>query len=492
MKKSGFKIWTTGKFIWSGIAISAAIIAGTIAYGVFIRQKTPFVPENVIFIIVDTLRADALGTYGNSRDTSPILDEYARDNVVFDNAWAQGTYTRSSFLSYMTSSYVRSLGWDYVVPGENPPKGAFCERDDLVTLAEVFKKNGFRNTAVLGNTFLFPKHGFPRGFHQWNRIPVEEMAGQHLPRWGMKKLVDNDVVNLSIKEIRKWKPGQKNFLYVHLMDPHLPHSPDAEARTQMELPPNPRMIRDSDAKRMAEEGSDADKAMAKEFYYASVYMADKSVGRILAALKEAGVSGNTLTVISADHGEQLFEHGEFNHNAGVWAQLAHVPLLIGGDGIEHDRVERPVELIDIAPTILGFFDIEPPPQWQGEDLFESDRHRNVTERLGWTSITTDGRYKAILDDKGEWRLYDLESDPFEQKPIRNDNILADIKTTYDVWRKSTPKREMKAGDPPKGICSSKSSEGDNDELMKQLEALGYVVPEKKPYKSPYKIKKKPQ
>ena len=126
--------------------------------------------KNVVMIAIDTLRADALGQYGSGFDTSPYIDALGSESIVFERAWAQGTYTVSSFLSYMTSKLVRSHGWDRHHLAY--PRGGICSWDDLETLAEVLGRNGFRRDAFVVNAMLHPKAGFPRGFETWNESRV--------------------------------------------------------------------------------------------------------------------------------------------------------------------------------------------------------------------------------------------------------------------------------------------------------------------------------
>ena len=480
------------------IALAAsALIAIAVVLAValtFMRGEQPLdKPRNLLFILVDTLRTDAMGYLGSKSGATPYLDELAASGTAFENAWVQGTYTRASFLSFMTSAHVRTIDWDFAIPGENPPPGAFCERTDLTTLAEVLSRNGFTSNAIVGNTFLFPKHGFPRGFHKWNRIEVAKMAGQKLPRWGMKKLVDDAVVKMAIEEIERWSFKERRFAYVHLMDPHLPHQPPRAVRKRFNLPDQPRFIRADEAKRIGETGTAEEKAVARKFYEASVYMADRSVKRIMDALRQTGHDRDTLVVFAADHGEQIYEHGEFNHNAGVWEQLAHVPFILSGPGIEKRRVSRPVQLLDMAPTVLRLLEVpERPKSWQGKDLFNPGGETfNVSERLGETTLTKDARFKAIIDRDKNWRLFDLEKDRTEQNPIANDAVLNDLKARYNQWLKEIPRGKLVRPKQPRGICSSKSDEGDNTELMEQLKALGYVTEDKGPPKMPYKNQKTP-
>ena len=190
-------------------------------------------PRNLVIIVVDTLRADALGLYGSEFETSPHIDAFGRESVVFDRAWAQGTYTLSSYMSYMTSTHVRTHGLDYPPPILYPP-GGVCGWTDLETLPELLAGHGFRCDAYVANATLHPRSGFPRGFDTWNDLRVEELPDLDL-RGLAYHIDDPTVVARARLALSTWAPRARHFLYLHLFGPHLPIEPSDEARDRFEL-----------------------------------------------------------------------------------------------------------------------------------------------------------------------------------------------------------------------------------------------------------------
>jgi arylsulfatase A-like enzyme len=437
-------------------------------------------PQHVVMIVVDTLRADVLGLYGDARGASPRIDALGGQSIVFERAFAQGTYTPASYLSYMTSTWVRRHGFDYHVAVY--PESGVCGWTDLDPLPEVLARSGFVTEAFVANFRLGPKGGFARGFARWNDTPLDgpPPADERARSQGLL-FGDRQVVESAARSFGQWRPGERRFLYLHLMAPHLPLAPSRAAREAMELTPDwaPRgRINVIDIRRLKQESTPDQRAATREGYLASVRDGDRAVGRILDALDASGHADDTIVVLLADHGEQLWEHGDYGHDLGVWQQLAHVPLVLRIPGREPMRMDdRAVGLLDLAPTLLALLGIEErPASWQGRDLFAAPEARPVfTERLDAVAVTRDGRHRVTgVPGTGlGWSAFDLETDPAEQDPLPLRSRGHALVARYATWDAEVRPVERDPDGPAVGRCRD-VTEQDRREYEDALRALGYV------------------
>ncbi len=463
----------TSALRWPVLAATLAVLAVVVSSaGFFLNRPPPEPPQHLLFVVIDALRADGLSLHGNPLATSPSFEALADEALVFERAWAQGTYTQSSFWSYMTSSYVRSHGWDYPVPGPLPEVG-LCHRDDLHTLAEVLSNQGFVTRAMSVNAFLKHEWGFPRGFDSWNA------RGWTPPADAKKRKFS--LIRECRQRIRRWHDGQRHFLYVHAMEPHLPLEPSKAARERFGLAQG-KSFAVKDVRRLERQRSAEEEEQARRYYHAEVWDADRFLQRLLQVLERQDLLDETLVVVSSDHGERLFQHDTYGHRKGVWQELVHVPLLLRAPGLEPGRVARPVELVDLAPTIMRLLGLEGaiPEAWQGEDLLDQDAQPlAVSERLGEVALALDGRLKGVRDAQGGWQVFDLEQDPTEQHPLQDAGaILERLRMAYAHWAERTPIGEADQQAEPVGMCrQGKEKEESGEELSEEQEALrelGYL------------------
>jgi len=423
-------------------------------------------PDNLLIVVVDTLRADALGAWGSEAGASPHLDTLAAESTIYKRAWAQGTYTQSSFLSYMTSTWVRTHGWDFA--GVNYPKPGVCGWTDLVTLSEVLSNHGFSRSAFVANASLHPRYGFPRGFERWNDQDLASASRARLPD-GVIDLPDTEVAERSAAEIARWRRGERHLLYVHFMAPHFPLDPSPEARTRFGL----------GEPQAAKPRTPEHAGLLRKLYLASVWDADREVGRVLAALDASGLRDTTLVAFFSDHGELLGEHDAFGHRRGVWEELAHVPLAIRIPGRGPARVDdRVAGLIDLPPTLLDLLGIpDRPASWQGENLGAPSRRAALfSERFREVAVTSDGSVKAIFSPgrrEGTWRFFDLDSDAGEASPAPGLTAKPALQREHRRWMGSTPRARRDHDAEPVGSCGVRHPEEERA-LQDALRALGYL------------------
>jgi arylsulfatase A-like enzyme len=448
------------------LVASAALLLGGCG-----GSRTP--PPNVLVLVVDTLRADALGAYGNPVHATPGIDRFAGESVVFERAWAQSTFTPGSYVSYMTSTYVRTHGWDYG-PADYPAPG-ICGWTDLTTLPEALSKHGFDRVALVANHALHPKRGFPRGFERWNGLEVASLESAGALPMERYVLSDDALVERARSEIAAWKPGRRHFLYVHLLSPHLPLDPSPEARARFGLAPSGAIDLPL-IERLRERSTPREQDVTRRAYLACVADMDRRVRGILDAV-DGSHRDDTVVAFLADHGEEMWEHGDYGHQDGVWEALTHVPLMLRAPGLAPKRVASPVGLLDVPPTLLALLGIgELPPSWQGQDLLGSGRRAGAfSQRFAEVAVTADGRLKTIgsPEASGAWTFFDLSRDPAEQRPLAGDAGAPDLRSLYETWKTRVPRIERDRNAEPVGMCRSLAP-SEEEEQRERLRSLGYV------------------
>lgn len=383
----------------------------------------------IIMILVDTLRADYLGAYGFEGEISPNIDAFAEEAVLFDNCFSQAPWTKPSIASLFTSLQppvhrVYSHGGKFGARGDAERTETLS--DEAVTLAEALKAGGYATAAFVANPWIRQKHGFGQGF---------DVFDSHASGNGV-------VAEPILAAARKWMAGvpagQPYFAYVHLMDVHGPYdAPDEDydaVRDSPEFGSEPEPLTRSQIGRVPSylrrspwvRGA-VDLRLWRARYAANVHALDRRLGPFFEELREAGVLDAALVVITADHGEQLYEHGGWDHGNSLYDEELHVPLIIrlprGGN--QGHRVDAVVSLVDVMPTLIGFARAPGVDGLQGRDLSgsigaESRSLASVASfatAVKWKpelrSLRTE-RYKLIKKGESSRRqLYDLRSDPGE-------------------------------------------------------------------------------
>ena len=291
-------------------------------------------PLAVIYL-VDTLRADHTGVYGYGRNTTPELDAFARDAVVFDRAIVHASWTKPSVASILTSR----------LPGQHR---AVQLRDPLdpssLTIAERLDERGFATGAAIANSVIYGAESqFDRGF--------DVFVGLHGEDDRRSKLTGADVVVDSALGFLRSRQGMPTFLYVHTMDPHVPYAPPPPFDRMFEpFPTDDHPARDprTDYK----EPLDRERMIGQ--YDGDVAFGDREFGRFVRELKAAGLYEDALVVFLADHGEEFLDHGLWLHGRSLFDELIRVPLVVKlpGNRGAGKRIAEQVQGVDIVPTVL--------------------------------------------------------------------------------------------------------------------------------------------
>jgi len=328
---------------------------------------------NMLLIMIDTLRADHLGTYGFPEDISPQLDALAADGVVFEKAFASASWTRASTASLFTSMTPSAHSCDVKVA---------MLPDDVTTIAEVLQERGYVTAGLPNNINVTRSFNFQQGFDWFEYQAPEYIAGatessSQLSMYnvvrkvrdrltGGKKRVEDyyqpaDVVLGEVKRFATANKDRRWFTFAHLMEPHDPYferpfTGEGIGRAEMEHPP-------------AELAPQMRKAYQQEITWM-----DTELGKFFDWMKAEGLYDNTVIVITSDHGEEFLEHDGWWHGTTLYDEQIHVPLIVklANNEWAGTRVPWQVRQLDAPATFAVMAGVQVPMDWQGDDLFEED------------------------------------------------------------------------------------------------------------------------
>ena len=447
---------------------------------------------NVLFIVVDTLRADHLSTHGYGWETSPRLDALAERGAVFLDCTAQSSWTMPSMMSLMTGRPVFHTLWK--LPGEMP------------VLGDHFRGHGWRTGAVVANSLLHHDNGYARGFESWH------VRAESTPHWNAEEVNRRAGDFLAADDGRPW------FLWLHYLDPHHPYEPpttpwdrdNAEVFTEGELRTIAQVVDQApagDRERLSAQVPGL--ADVVDRYDGEIVYTDAQIGALLDRLEADGELENTLVVLVSDHGEGLFarpEHpdrirelteaaaaaakngrgdGELQlddllqdeHGYWMFQELIHTPFIVAGPGVAPgQRIEAMVSNLDVAPTVISLAGLPAMARLPGRDhaaalatgapvapadVVVSACYENQAAR------TPDGR-KAILPlelyerNFGLPRLrFDLSSDPEERRPLPLDDVT---KGLFEMLR------DLREHDAFRQYSSNQA----DAETLRRLREMGYI------------------
>lgn len=348
-------------------------------------------PRNAVLIVVDTLRADALD-YAET----PVLDALEERGDRVERAWSSGTWTAPSLVSLFTGMHVREHGWDFGFRGSRRDRAAaFPYVPEVPTLGRVLRGAGFEATGIFASRVLAWNLGFERGFGRWRRS------------------IDREIPRLVREEVADWRPGERHFLYVHLMGPHQPlrPSPAAAARWEIaeDLRDHPLGLSLHWARKLPPEDWLAGASLYRRSYWAVVEDTDARIGEILEALGPH--LEDSLVIVTSDHGEMLGEQFQFGHRRWLFEPLTEIPLIAVGAG----RLPETLTLAAVPDLVTRSLGIDHP--WpvrvDGEEPL-------VSQRQGGLALSQDGRFKAIWQPSGKLsEVYDLSQWPLEEEGHRD-------------------------------------------------------------------------
>ena len=319
-------------------------------------------PPSILIVVVDALRPDRLGCYGNARPTSPRLDALAARGLRFTRAYSATSWTKPAIPSLFTSLYPSQHG---VLEGNAHARGGGLESDVLpeeaFTLAEALRDRGYRTGAFVHNAHLRPEFGLAQGFDTYEQVAEQAPA-----------LVGRLVDWVGADDTRPF------FAYLHVLDVHWPYEPDAERLRALGAEPGTaeadRALREAVNQGLRTLAPAEVERLALE-YDAEIRGVDAALGALFDRLAGRGVWRNLALVVTADHGEAFLEHGYLGHGRDLFEESVRVPLILRLPGDAHGGTvaERRVSVLDVMPTVLELAGMGvDPARLAGRSLFAAD------------------------------------------------------------------------------------------------------------------------
>lgn len=388
---------------------------------------------NIILISIDTLRADHLHIYGYKHKTSPYIDMFAKEAILFEHAYCPIPKTSASFASLMT-------GLHPFVHKTRPN----CDmlKLEYITIAEALRMGGYYNFAVVDNPNLSKKYKFNQGFNEyievWNEIKHKKESSHFIT----SKVLD------FLKENGK----RPFFLWVNYMEPHTPYMPPEKFIKKISKGRNIKKL----GKKMFY-GSEHERKLLKKFPYeghfislydGAVRYVDSEIGKILDFVREHNLYKDSIIIILSDHGEELGEHNYFfNHGPLTFNSSSRIPLIIHIPEQKSRKIKYPVSLMDIYPTILDSTGLSLPYEIQGKNLFKKEEKRFLSiigadlrfKQVGTFSVVyKDYHYIRVLPwlsaklNLGSDYLFNICKDPYELNNIGfiNKKLIKIMKNKY--------------------------------------------------------------
>ena len=409
------------------------------------RQRAAPDRPNVVVLLVDTLRADAVGSHDGSASLTPRLDALAAEGLVFTQAVAQSSWTLESVSSLMTGRHPRAHG----ARGREARTQGEAEwgvlGDDLVTWAEAAARAGITPIGVSANPLVSRGTNLAQGFETFVELPWSP-EGRNWPAAA--------AVNEAFLAWLRTRGDYRFVAYLHYMEPHDPYTPleapAAAAGVGRAIARG--WVRDA-ANRInwsrAAPLSAGEITHLRDLYRREVAAWDASLGALLDGLRRAGLLERTILLVTSDHGEEFQEHGRLTHGSHLYEETVRVPLVLRGPGVAPGRRDELAQGIDVFPTLARLLGVPPPPGLPGHDLLAGgppptavlETSRGIGPdgaRLDLVAVRT-ARWK-LVETPGLARreLYDLANDPDERVDrAASAPEPAELGAALERWRAAT-------------------------------------------------------
>jgi arylsulfatase A-like enzyme len=448
---------------------------------------------NVLLITIDALRADHLGCYGYSLETSPNIDRLAKSGVLFTDCTVQWPKTWPSMASMITGAYPKTTGIR-IKRRSLPPS--------FNVMSEVFGEAGYTTGAVVANFNIGKKFGFDQGFDHFVESWLDmwkQKRGERPFKFRVGKIKNYTNATVVTDQAIGFLEGlQRNnpfFLWLHYMDPHGPYKPPKAYRTYfkgahkrepiaLEVIPRYQL-----RKRKGEPITNI--GFYKAEYDREIRYLDDEIGRLLSQLDSLGFDSDTLIIFTADHGESLGDHDYYlEHGKLPYQPCAHIPLILVQKNVlpQGEKIKVPVGLIDVSATAVDLSGIRIPGSFEGmslKNLILGEENAKAPDYVfmesgyhetGFHKTVRSGRWKLIhflevenphTRNGQNFALYNIYEDPSELTNVASDHpeIVDRLKRTLEEWDSSGPRLK-------------KGKEIDLDSLdersREMLRSLGYI------------------
>jgi arylsulfatase len=468
-------------------------------------EAAPGAPgPNVVFILVDTLRADALGCYGYHRPTSPHIDGLAARGVRFEQAVAESSWTIPTVASIFTGVFPavhRVTNYEAVLA------------ESFLTLAEGFRAAGYRTGARISNIFVKASHGYHQGFDDarivmnlYKLLFLEKLLAQARVTRHYDFAPGDEISDAAIAWLRR-HGDEPFFLYLHYYDPHFPYYPPPDYAMRYVGPgmggrfPYHAFVGDSlwnivSEYKIGTRSAPEEIAYNRAVYDAEINFVDDQIGRVLAHLRTSGLEERTIIVFTSDHGEQFYEHGARLHSKTLYHEETSVPLIIQAPGTEPRVVKQRVRALDLyltLPALAGVFPEEPAgevprlmrEQAMGDSLVPLMAGQGLppsTVYETFTSLDIDGVKKEAFY-RGDWKLIRnlARGDDLPRPPLELYHLSEDPRERIDLAPRLPARRDRLASlqesrwraMAARAVAEVEHRPLDESEIEK-LKALGYI------------------
>jgi arylsulfatase A-like enzyme len=425
--------------------------------------------SNVLLVVLDAASARRSSGYGHAHRTTPELDALAAEGVTFERTYTPAVFTRAAMASLWTSRY----------PEQGLGREDLRLAADRLTLAELLTAHGITTAGWVANPNAGVAAGLDRGFAEFHG--VYSQPGR--PGGAVRA----DAVSAEVARWLEARGAQRFFAYAHFREPHFPYDPPPPFDTLFGPDgPLPRHAREDKSWTIRvslgrQPATEEELAHLRRLYDGNLAYVDSQLGALRRALERAGIWERTVVIVSADHGEELLEHGFIGHNEQVYQETAWIPLVMRfprGAAPAGLRVQALSDLVDLAPTIADVFGVMgrggSAAAFRGRSLLPSvfgaaGKHGTVSRSIARRPAyaLTDGRYKFVFDvRRGAQELYDLGKDPREQDDIGERDPLR-----LAAYREALHSFMLEHAGDSAGAASARPL---TSEELEQLKALGYL------------------
>ncbi|MEM7435923.1 MAG: sulfatase [Myxococcota bacterium] len=446
---------------------------------IYVKGEEPASPpvkpaKNAIVVMVDTLRADHVSAYANTRVKAPALDAFAKGGVVFERFSAVEDWTKPSCATMLTGLY----------PNTHKTQSDSGKLPASVRMvSQEMKARGITTGAFIANGYVSGKFGFEKGWDAYTNYIREN-----------KRTEAEHVFADAMKWIEQKALGAERFYaYVHTIDPHVPYDPPESFLKLYEKDPYRGSIAPRSTAQLLESikkgtftPTAADKRHIRALYDGEISYHDRWFGDFMDKLDEAGVLEDTVVIVVSDHGEEFWEHGNVGHGHQIHQELIHVPFIMNWRGSlpAGTRVSDNQDHGSLVPTLFDAMGLEPPAYLEGNSLLGIARGEaapapaaGFSTHQGEREATWCGRYKLLQRGPISTSLFDVDGDPSCQNNLKTSHPIAltAMRAVLGQFQGAPNKARWRSRELERGVAMNVTAEDVEMDATtrEQLKALGY-------------------